>query len=58
MLKHRKTITEVEARYYLQQMVHGLIYLKSKKIIHREYLFCDLVSNPPITCSTKEWNSR
>jgi polo-like kinase 1 len=28
MLKHRKTITEVESRYYLLQMVHGLIYLK------------------------------
>ena len=41
MLKKRNgLISEVEARYYLVQMVHGLQYLKQKKIIHREYPFC------------------
>lgn len=47
MLKKRGVITEVEARYYVRQMVHGLQYLKSKKIIHREYVFVSYFSLKP-----------
>jgi polo-like kinase 1 len=36
MLKKRKRICEVEAQYYLQQIVTGLTYIHQQKVIHRE----------------------
>lgn len=36
MLKKRKRICEVEAQYYLQQIVTGLSYVHQQKVIHRE----------------------
>jgi len=37
MLKKRKHITEPEARFIVYQMVEIIQYIKSKRIIHREY---------------------
>lgn len=37
MLKKRKRICELEAQYYLQQIVAGLSYCHQQKVIHREY---------------------
>ncbi|XP_078492589.1 serine/threonine-protein kinase PLK1 [Ciona intestinalis] len=34
--KRRKAVTEPEARYYMRQIILGMQYLHSKKIIHRD----------------------
>ena len=34
--KRRKILTLVEVRYYVHQLVKGLQYLHSKKVIHRD----------------------
>jgi serine/threonine protein kinase len=36
MLKKRKRISELEAQYYLHQIVVGLLYIHQQKVIHRE----------------------
>ena len=36
LLNKRKIITEIEAKYYLIQIVNGLKYLHNNKIIHRD----------------------
>ena len=36
LLKRRKTLTEIEVQCYIIQMIKGLIYLHSHKIIHRD----------------------
>jgi len=36
MVKRRKGISEIEARYYIKQLIIGLIYIHSKKVIHRD----------------------
>lgn len=45
ILKKRKRLTEYEAQYFISQLVDGLIYLHSCKVIHREYLILNLASN-------------
>lgn len=37
LIKRRKRLTEVEAQYYLWQIVSSLMYLHQNKVIHREY---------------------
>ncbi|XP_075948061.1 serine/threonine-protein kinase PLK1 [Anarhichas minor] len=34
--KRRKAVTEPEARYYMTQLLHGVQYLHSNKVIHRD----------------------
>jgi serine/threonine protein kinase len=36
MIKKRKRICELEAQYYLLQLVQGLAYIHQQKVIHRE----------------------
>lgn len=36
VLKHRYSVTEPEARYYLRQLVEGVRYIHSQKVIHRD----------------------
>lgn len=36
LVRRRKRLTEVEARYYIQQLVKGLEYVHAKKVIHRD----------------------
>ena len=36
LLKRRKQLTELEVQSYTQQIVKGLIYLHSRKVIHRD----------------------
>ncbi|GLH11650.1 Serine/threonine-protein kinase polo [Gryllus bimaculatus] len=36
VLKHRYSVTEPEARYYLRQLVEGVKYIHSQKVIHRD----------------------
>ncbi len=46
MLRRRGTISEVEARYYVKQMVEALQYLCQRRIIHREYFFINQSLKP------------
>ncbi|CAG0879238.1 unnamed protein product [Cyprideis torosa] len=36
VLKHRKTLTEPEVRYYMYQLVEGVRYIHQKRVIHRD----------------------
>ncbi|KAK0170134.1 hypothetical protein PV328_010734 [Microctonus aethiopoides] len=36
VLKYRGKITEPEARYYMRQMVTGVAYIHSQKVVHRD----------------------
>jgi len=36
VLTKRKTLTEPEVRYYMQQLVDGCRYIHGRKIIHRD----------------------
>lgn len=36
LMKNRKRITEPEVRCYMAQLTKGLIYVHSKKIVHRD----------------------
>ncbi|XP_008553612.1 serine/threonine-protein kinase PLK3 [Microplitis demolitor] len=36
VLKYRGKITEPEARYYMKQMVTGVAYIHSQKVVHRD----------------------
>jgi serine/threonine protein kinase len=43
MLKNRGRVTEAEVRYFLAQISHALVYLKSKRIIHRDLKLSNLL---------------
>jgi len=36
LVRRRKRLHELEARYYIQQLVQGMAYVHSKKVIHRD----------------------
>lgn len=36
VLKYRGRVTEPEARYYMKQMVDGVTYIHSQKVVHRD----------------------
>ncbi|XP_031834532.1 serine/threonine-protein kinase PLK1 isoform X2 [Nomia melanderi] len=36
VLKYRSKVTEPEARYYMKQMVTGVAYIHSQKVVHRD----------------------
>lgn len=45
LYKRRRAITEPETRYYMQQILLGVIYLHDKKIIHRDIKLGNLFLN-------------
>lgn len=36
VLRYRGKVTEPEARYYMKQMVTGVAYIHSQKVVHRD----------------------
>ena len=36
VMKHRKTLTEPEVRFYLRQLADGLRYVHNARIVHRD----------------------
>ena len=36
VMKHRKTLTEPEVRFYLRQLADGLRYVHGNRIVHRD----------------------
>ncbi|XP_060578225.1 serine/threonine-protein kinase PLK1-like isoform X2 [Ruditapes philippinarum] len=45
MLKHRKTLTEPEVRYYMGQLVDGVKYIQEHDIIHRDLKLGNMLLN-------------
>ncbi|XP_046372425.2 serine/threonine-protein kinase PLK1-like isoform X2 [Haliotis rufescens] len=45
VLKHRKTLTEPEVRYYLKHIVEGATYIHDKNIIHRDLKLGNMLLN-------------
>ena len=43
MLKYRKKLTEAEIRYFLNQIISALLYLRSQSIIHRDIKICNVM---------------
>ncbi|ROT67681.1 hypothetical protein C7M84_014225, partial [Penaeus vannamei] len=36
VLKHRRTLTEPEVRYYMRQLAEGVAYVHQQQVIHRD----------------------
>ena len=36
VLKHRRTLTEPEVRYYMRQLAEGVAYIHGEQVIHRD----------------------
>ncbi|KAL3869232.1 hypothetical protein ACJMK2_041940 [Sinanodonta woodiana] len=45
MLKHRKTLTEPEVRYFMTQLVEGIKYIHRSNIIHRDLKLGNMLLN-------------
>jgi len=45
MLKHRKTLTEPEVRYFMAQLVDGTKYIHNHDIIHRDLKLGNMLLN-------------
>ena len=45
VLKHRKTLTEPEVRYYMRHLVFGLRYVHGQRIIHRDLKLGNMLLN-------------
>lgn len=50
LVKKRKKLTESEIRYYVAQLVNGLQYLRSQKIIHRDLKLGNLFLTENLQC--------
>ena len=45
MLKHRKTLTEPEVRYYMSQLVSGVKHIHNCDIVHRDLKLGNMLLN-------------
>lgn len=45
ILKHRKTLTEPEVRYYMKNLTEGVQYIHGQKIIHRDLKLGNMLLN-------------
>ncbi|XP_014677726.1 PREDICTED: serine/threonine-protein kinase PLK2-like [Priapulus caudatus] len=45
VLKHRRTLTEPEVRYYMVHLVYGCRYVHSQKVIHRDLKLGNMLLN-------------
>ena len=45
ILKHRKTLTEPEVRYYMRNLTEGVQYIHGQKIIHRDLKLGNMLLN-------------
>lgn len=45
MLKHRKTLTEPEVRYFMSQLIDGAKYIHHHDIVHRDLKLGNLLLN-------------
>ena len=45
MLKHRKTLTEPEVRYYMNQLVSGTKHIHNADIVHRDLKLGNMLLN-------------
>ena len=49
MLKERQFLTEPEVKYFIRQLIEAVIYVKSKKVIHRDIKGCNLLLDKNLT---------
>ena len=45
MLKHRKTLTEPEVRYFMSQLVSGVKHIHHNDIVHRDLKLGNMLLN-------------
>ena len=43
MMKKRRRVSELEVQYYISQILEGVSYLHSTRVIHREYKFYQIL---------------
>lgn len=45
VVKHRKTLTETEVRYYVKHLIEGVRYIHNRNIIHRDLKLGNMLLN-------------
>ena len=45
LVRTRKRLTEIETRSYIAQLVHGIQYIHSKRVVHRDLKLGNLFLN-------------